>query len=133
MDAIFAIESEMPEMSETTKNNTNKYRSIIDGNIKVIDDKGEIIEDNTIRGGEVQDIISQYLNELGINSVKATNYKDIASKMGISSENIFITTRNNIMIELISLDEFVRYIRSQDISKVFMSLFGIVFPLNSNV
>lgn len=121
MDAIFAIESEMPEMSETTKDNTDKYKSIIDGSIKVIDDKGELIEDNTIRGGEVQNIISQYLDELGINSVKATNYKDIASKMGISSENIFITTRNTIMIELISLDEFVRYIRSQDISKVFMA------------
>ena len=89
MDTIFAIES---EMSETTKDNTNKYKSIIDGNIKVIDDKGEIIEDNTIRGGEVQDIISQYLDELDISSVKATNYKDIVSKIGISSENIFITT-----------------------------------------
>ena len=60
MDAIFAIESEMPEMSETTKDNTDKYKSIIDGSIKVIDDKGELIEDNTIRGGEVQDIICPF-------------------------------------------------------------------------
>lgn len=118
MDTIFAIAS---GMSETTKDNTNKYKSIIDGNIKVIDDKGEIIEDNTIRGGEVQDIISQYLDELDINSVKATNYKDIASKIGISSENIFITTSSSIRFELISLEEFVRYIRSQGISKVFMT------------
>ena len=118
MDTIFAIES---GMSETTKDNTNKYKSIIDGNIKVIDDKGKIIEANTICGDEIPDIVEQYLNELDVSSIEAVSYKDIIPKLGVSSESLFMTTSSSIRFELISLEEFVRYIRSEGVSKVFIT------------
>ena len=43
MDAIFGFE---PEIPETTKDNTDKYKNIIADNIRVIDNEGKIIEAN---------------------------------------------------------------------------------------
>lgn len=118
MDAIFGFE---PEIPETNKNNTDKYKNIIADNIRVIDDEGKIIEANTICGDEIPDIVEQYLNELDVSSVEAVSYKDIIPKLGVSSESLFMTTSSSIRIELISLEEFIRYIRSEEVSKIFIT------------
>lgn len=115
MDAIFGFEP------ENNKDNTNKYRSIIDNNISVIDDSGKIIEANTISSDEIPDIVEQYLNELDVNSIETVSYKDIIPKLGVSSGNLYMTTSSSIRFELISLEEFVRYIRSEEVSKLFIA------------
>lgn len=118
MDAIFGFE---PEIPATNKNNTDKNKNIIADNIRVIDDEGKMIEANTICGDEILDIVEQYLNELDVSSIEAVSYKDIIPKLGVSSESLFMTTSSSIRFELISLEEFVRYIRSEGISKVFIT------------
>lgn len=58
---------------------------------------------------------------MDVSSIETVSYKDIIPKLGVSSGNLYMTTSNSIRIELISLEEFVRYIRSEEVSKLFIA------------
>lgn len=95
-------------------------RKAISDDTMIIDGDGNIIEENWISDDDVILLVNNYLNNIDINNIDIKDTSVTINRFKELDVNIFEVTKNKCEINLVSVDEFIRYIKVLNIKTLFM-------------